>query len=277
MESRIDELTESIERANRANKRQQKKVEQLREEKAEVDKELTDELRDYDSAFVAQTRQVDKKIATLEERVRNLQRLRQMPEAIEKLLREADQLKADEERIRRELREERASLTGAHEVIKDLENTFLSSLLAVRMPGVKPDDEVLIDRRTWIPAILEGGNEDQTWDFYSTGSGGKKTLFNVCYALAVHKVAAERARPLPTLLIIDTPMKNIGEEVNKAVFHAFYNHLYDLVRGPLRNTQIIVIDKEYISPSPPDIDLAERYMTPDQKNHPPLISYYEGP
>jgi DNA repair exonuclease SbcCD ATPase subunit len=277
LNARMDELAESIERAKKAERRQLSRVDQLKKDKLELDARLVAGLRNYDSAFVAQSRDADRKVATLEERVKNLERLQKLPEAIEQLLREADQFKADEERIRREMQEERANLTDAHTVIRDIEAAFLNSLLAIGMPGVRPDDQVAIDRKTWIPAILEAGSEDQTWDFYSTGSGGKKTLFNVCYALALHKVAAERYRPLPTILIIDTPMKNIGEEVNRDVFVAFYRHLYALVRKSLKDTQIIIIDKEYIAPDPADIDLVERYMTPDKDEHPPLISYYRGP
>lgn len=273
----MEELSESIERAKKAVRRQQSGVDQLRQEKVQLDRRLVEELRDYDSAFVAQTRKVDREVATLEERVRNLERLQKLPEAIERLLRDADQLRADEERIRREIQEERAGLTDPHTVIQDLEKAFLESLIAVGVPGVAEDDKVIIDRRTWIPAILEAGIEDQAWDFYSTGSGGKKTLLNVCYALALHKVAVDRNRPLPTFLIIDTPMKNIGEGVNRDVFVSFYRHLYGLVHGPLQNTQIIIIDKEFITPDPVDIELEERYMTPDDDEHPPLITYYRGP
>ncbi|GAI65601.1 unnamed protein product, partial [marine sediment metagenome] len=62
------------------------------------------------------------------------------------------------------------------------------------------------------------------WNFYNAGSGGKKTLFNVCYSIAIHLVAANNNLPLPSFLIIDTPMKNIGEDVNKNIFENFYNH-----------------------------------------------------
>lgn len=50
---------------------------------------------------------------------------------------------------------------------------------------------------------------------------------NVCYALAVHRVAANRKLPLPTLLMIDTPMKNISEDVNRNLFEASYRYLAD--------------------------------------------------
>ena len=72
-------------------------------------------------------------------------------------------------------------------------------------------------------------------------------------------------------------MKNIGIDVNKDIFISFYKYLYELVEGPLSNTQIIIIDKEYVEPSSKTININERLMTPDDENFPPLISYYRGP
>jgi hypothetical protein len=72
-------------------------------------------------------------------------------------------------------------------------------------------------------------------------------------------------------------MKNIGEDVNKDIFEAFYNHLYELAEGPLHDTQFIIIDKEYFSPKFAKIDIVERYFTINDKSHPPLVPYYRGP
>ena len=76
--------------------------------------------------------------------------------------------------------------------------------------------------------------------------------------------------------MIDTPMKNICKEVNKKLFHSFYRYLYALAAGPLKNTQLIVVDKEYYPPDTGEVIVADRYMTPSEPEHPPLISYYRG-
>ena len=47
------------------------------------------------------------------------------------MLRDVDQSKVDEERIRREMDAERSGLTSAGEVIADIENAFLKALLKV--------------------------------------------------------------------------------------------------------------------------------------------------
>jgi hypothetical protein len=145
------------------------------------------------------------------------------------------------------------------------------------VPGVGPEDVIRIDIKTWIPFVLPSGDEALRWTFDNAGSGGKKTLFKVCYALAVHAVAAHHNLPLPRFLIIDTPMKNIGEDVNEDLFRSFYSYLYALAAGPLRSVQFVVVDKEYYPPKFPGIVINERFMTPDDPQHPPLISYYRGP
>lgn len=276
IEARIDELNEAIDRAQRAVRRQQERVARLHQEKVALDRRLVEELRDYDSAFVAAVREVDRQVATLVERLNSLNRLKELPDTIERLMREANESTAEEERIRREMEAERAGLTMAGEIVGEIENAFLEALREVGVPGVGQHDTVSISRRTWLPLILEDGEEESAWSFFDTGSGGKKTLLNVCYALAVHRIAALRGLPLPSFLIIDTPMKNISEDVNRDLFESFYRYLYHLVETDLASVQIIIIDKDYIPPSD-DIETAERFMTPDEEEYPPLISYYRGP
>lgn len=275
LESRITELDDSIDRAKRAFRKQTERVERLRMDKTALDQRLVSELRDYDSAFVAEVRELDRQVATLTERLKGLERMKALPEAIEQLLRQVDESKSEEERIRRAMDSERAGLTTAGDVIKDIESAYLEALVKVGVPGVSDKDTVQINRQTWIPSILEGGDEEGAWNFFDTGSGGKKTLLKVCYALAVHQVAARRALPLPNFLIIDTPMKNISEDVNKNIFEAFYRYLYQVATRDMVACQIIIIDKEYIKP-PDGIEIVERFMTPDKTEHPPLISYYRG-
>jgi DNA repair exonuclease SbcCD ATPase subunit len=275
LESRIEELENSIDRAKRSFAKQVERVERLRGEKSALDQRLVADLRDYDSAFVAEVRELDRQIATLRERLRSLERMKTLPDAIEQLSREVDQSRAEEERIRREMESERRGLTTAGEVIGDIEKTYLEVLLRVGVPGVRHNDTVHINRRNWIPVIQEEGDEEVVWSFFDTGSGGKKTLLNVCYALAVHQVAARRSLPLPTFLIIDTPMKNISEDVNRDIFEAFYRCLYEVAASDMAACQMIIIDKEYIAP-PENIHIVERFMTPDQPEYPPLISYYRG-
>ena len=81
--------------------------------------------------------------------------------------------------------------------------------------------------------ILAGDDDALQYDFQGAGSGGKKTLFNVCYAVALHRLAEEFNLPLPTFLTIDSPMKNIGNDVNKDIFLALYRYIYSLAADSL--------------------------------------------
>lgn len=77
--------------------------------------------------------------------------------------------------------------------------------------------------------------------------------------------------------MIDTPMKNIGEDVNRDILQSFYRVLYDTAVSKLQRTQIILIDKEFFQPTEGQPQIVSRYMTPEDEDAPPLISYYRGP
>lgn len=277
LEGRLKEIDDTIGRTQRSLRKQEHGVVAIRLEKQRLDLRLAEELSRYDSTFVAATREADRRTATLEERINGLGRFRKLPETINRLETEADSLLADQERIRRAIQEEQSNLVSADKLVGELETEYLRILLAVGVPGVNSGDAVRINRTTWIPEIVEAEEENQSWNFYAAGSNGKKTLLNVCYALAVHVVAEAHERPLPSFLLIDHVTKCISPDVNRAVIEALFAEIYRLVRGPLKRTQVILIDNDYFPPAGADVQLVERYLTPSDDAHPPLISYYRGP
>jgi hypothetical protein len=277
LDSRVEDVTAALERHRRATKKQMEVVGRLRGQKADLDRQLDIESQTYDSNFLARSREVERRIATREEQIRGLERMRRLPEMVRSLEAGADRLQAEISALKREMEEERGRLTQATMYVSEIEQRFLEALISVGVPGVGPEDVVRIDIKTWIPYVLPRGDGALRWSFDNAGSGGKKTLFKVCYALAVHTVAARNDLPLPRFLIIDTPMKNIGEEVNEDLFRSFYRYLYASAAGPLRSLQFVIVDKEYYAPEIGGVDVNERFMTPDDPQHPPLISYYRGP
>jgi AAA domain len=274
--SRANELEESISRHQQGYKTQKCRVDNLQEEKNRLDRQLIEELQHYDSSFVASILEIERCVATLEERLRGLDKIAEITQSLAQMEQEVDVLKIEVEKLERHIEEEKKSLDNADENIRILENNFLNALIAVGVPGIEENDEVKINRKTWIPYIYPNGDEALKWNFSNAGSGGKKALFNVCYALALHKTASEKALPIPNFLIIDTPMKNIGEDVNNNIFSSFYEYLYSLACESLSNTQFIIVDKEYFPSNSPDIDIIQRKMTPNDSKYPPLISYYRG-
>lgn len=275
--TRIEELDLSLEHHRSAAARQSTSVRRAREEKLSLEEEMDRALAQYDSAYLSQFRSAEQKLGELRERRRFLDQLQSMTSALGDSQQEV--LTADKRiiELRKRIQTERVSLPNAEQNITAIENAYLECLLAVKVPGVTRKDSVAIDRTTWVPSILSNGDEALGWSFYSgAGSGGKKTLLNICYAIAIHLVSEQNDLPLPRLLIIDTPMKNIGEEVNAEIFEAFYQFLYTLSLKRLGETQFVIIDKEFFPPKNA-LDLGHRLMDPDDANNPPLITYYRGP
>jgi hypothetical protein len=277
LDSRVDDVSDALNRHRQAAKKQRDKIDKIRKEKTELDNQLVIESKTYDSNYLARSREIERRIATLAEQIRSLERARKLPEMVRSLEEEAGRLQGEISALRKEIAEERGRLTQSSAYVREIEERFLEGLISVGVPGVGTNDVVTLDTKTWIPFVLPNGNEALRWNFDNAGSGGKKTLFKVCYALAVHQVAARNELPLPPFLIIDTPMKNIGEDVNEDLFRSFYNYLYNLAVGPLKTQQFVIVDKEFYAPQIEGIEVEERFMTPDDPKHPPLISYYRGP
>jgi len=271
LNARIIDLEESINRHKVALKKQKNIVNLVQNEKEKLDQRLSVELAIYDSSYLSAARELEQRVATLEERKRNLEKMVKMPEAIIKIEKEASEILSEMDIVKREMQEEKGNLSDADSKINEIEFAYIEAIRRVGVPGIMETDRVGIDRQSWIPKIFSPDGD--SYDFYNAGSGGKKTLLNVCYAIAVHRVAARYNLPIPSFLMIDTPMKNIGEDVNADIFKSFYRYLYELAISDLSNTQFIVIDKEYFPPTDNTVDIFEKFMSPDL----PLISYYRGP
>jgi hypothetical protein len=273
LNTRIDELEELISQHQEELEKQQARVDSFKQRKVEQDQELNRELQQYDSAYVSQIRAVDREIAELNERQRQLQKLAELPRALEQMERESGELDAETRNIRAAIDDERKRLRSADARIRDIESTFLSTMLEIGFPGIGPGDRVEINRRNWQPRVFHGTDDHQGWDFDEAGSGGKRVLFNVCYALAVHRVAAEHNLPLPTFLIVDSPTKNISADVNPTLVANYFKLIYSLAEGILKNTQFLLIDSDLVQPTGHEIEFVERLLSPEN----PLISYYSGP
>lgn len=271
LNARIMDLEESINRHKTALKRQKNIVNGIQIEKEKLDQQLNIELATYDSSYLSTARELEQRAATLSERIRNLEKMVKMPEAITKIEKEASEILSEMDIVKREMQDEKNKLSDAEQIIKEIEFAYFDAIQRVGIPGILDTDRVGIDRHSWIPKIFSPDGD--SYDFYNAGSGGKKTLLNVCYALAVHRVAAKNNLPLPSFLMIDTPMKNIGEDVNADIFNSFYKYLYELANNDLTDTQFLIIDKEYFPPTDNSVDIFEKFMSPDL----PLISYYRGP
>ena len=274
-EVRIKDIENSIENLEKQfNRINNTLVKQIAHKKT-LDIALNEELKTYESSYMSQIREFDCTISLLRERIRNLLINKAMPKEISKLQDEFDKLESKESRLKDLIRGEEQKIMQADTFVKELEETFAITLKEVGVPGVGKSDSIRIDTKKWTIKIIPNDDRDLEWGFSEAGSGGKKTLINVCFLLSIHIVAEKNMLDLPNIIIIDTPMKNIDKEVNRDLFDNFYNYLYKVSESLLANTQIIIVDNAIVKPDD-NIDFKDRYMTPDEINNPPLISYYFG-
>jgi hypothetical protein len=274
LNERIDQIADSVARRERESARMLRQLVQAEQKKAELDRRLQDELARYDSAFMESIRSVDREIATLVERIKSLKRLQQMPQAIDQLEEQAGTLQGKVDRLRSSIYEERDRLRAADANIAAIAAEFKRVMLSVSFPGVSEADEIVIDPRNWKPTVVHG---QQEWSFWDTGSGGKKTLFNVCYALAIHTVALSRPMPVPNVLVIDSPTKNISDDENPELVTKLYAEIYRLARRLNgHSVQLLLIDSDLVSPEDALPGFRERRLA-GEPDAPSLIPYYSGP
>lgn len=274
LNDRIDQIADSMNRRQQALERSERELQRAESAKRQLDRQLQDELRRYDSAFVESIRVVDREIATLEERLRSLVQLQEMPRAISDLEEQAGASQGRIDRLRSTVEEERRRLRSADENAHAIAAKFKSIMIEVGFPGVSDEDNVVLDPRNWKPVVV---HSEQEWGFWDTGSGGKKTLFNVCYALALHEVAREREMPIPNVLIIDSPTKNISDDENPELVQSLYREIYRFAADVTgAGTQFLLIDSDLVEPEAELTGFSQRRMA-GEPDAPSLISYYVGP
>lgn len=83
--------------------------------------------------------------------------------------------------------------------------------------------------------------------------------------------------PVPGILIIDSPTKNISEDENPELVQSLYAEIYRLARSQTGNLlQFLLIDSDLVAPSAELPGFSERRMA-GESDAPSLIPYYTGP
>jgi hypothetical protein len=275
--ARIAELTDALARHHIQLRRARSESEALSHSKAATERELSEALRDYDSVYLSTALIAERRGATLTEQIAQLNGLRRLPEAVTRQRQEAAALAGREAEIRAILLDARKGAESDTRNLDLLGELFLDCLLRARVPGIAADDRVIIRPPHFLPEVLTASLDDLAiTSFSNLSSGGKKTLFKCCFAVALHRLASRTRAILPLFLIIDSPMKNISERENRQQFEGFHEMLYSLKASELADTQFILIDKEFAPPQAAAVEVIVRHMTPDDPANPPLIPYYRG-
>ena len=160
---------------------------------------------------------------------------------------EAARLRGQEAELRAKLKAARAEAQRDTANLDLLKRLFLECLVRSRVPGFREDDSVEISPPNFLPHVHVKDSANYT-SFANLGSGSKKCFFKACFAVALHRLAAQTNALWPTVLILDSPMKNTSERENADQFAGFYEMLYELKETELKATQFIVIDKEFFGP-----------------------------
>jgi hypothetical protein len=161
-----------------------------------------------------------------------------------RLVQEAEETEAIAIRLRGEEDLLRAQLDENLSKVTELSQTFNDVLAGLRDPWFK---EAHVDRGSYLPMV-----DGEPFDMVSVG-GARKTLVNLAYHIANFMMSLSEgdAVLLPTLLIIDSPRKNVGEAaMDRDVVEAIYRRLralQDAMQHHPRGFQIIIADN-----GPPD-------------------------
>ncbi|NMC31534.1 MAG: hypothetical protein GYA36_03605 [Veillonellaceae bacterium] len=278
LDARVNELTEIITMHEANLHKHEKNLSEICAEKTLIDEELNRQSFEYDSAYLSAVLETEKARSALKQKLFDIRNIEILIQRITNLSTKATTLIAEEQKVRSALKEARTIAEKDTRNLNRLKELFLDCLLRAQIPGILVDDTVEMKSPNFLPEVtsVDAGDLAVT-SFANLGSGGKKTLFKCCFAVALHRLAVETGAMLPTIMIIDSPMKNISERENRKQFEGFFKMLYQLCENELKGTQFILIDKEYCKP-PEDFQpsFSARYMTPDDDHNPPLIRYYRG-
>lgn len=131
--------------------------------------------------------------------------------------------------------------------VSKLETYFKDCLLEVGFPNFYPKDSVIINLESFVPSVHSNTGEFR-FDYRTLSSSGIRTIFKICYALAIQRFVREENSTtlLPSFMLIDTPMKNISERIDKSLYTKLYDYFYKSFSngGTLEGVQLIMIDKE---------------------------------
>lgn len=276
IQDRLADLEELAQRQKSELVRLEEQELKLTAKKQQVDETLNRLLAEYDSAYLSNVLELEREKARVEEEMRNVEQVGRLIDEVTGLEKKLTRFRQLEAELAPKLREARQLAEKDLSNLERLRVLFRDCLVRSQLAGFTSEDIVDLSPKDFLPEVSKL-HEVATSSFANMGSGGKKTIFKCCFALALHRLNAEIHGPLPTFLVIDSPMKNISERENREQFESFHRLLYDLAQSELRDLQFILVDKEMFPPPEKFArTFACRHMKPDDPENPPLIPYYRG-
>lgn len=135
---------------------------------------------------------------------------------------------------RRALEQSRAVLLGRKSRVVELSAIFDEIVRLIEPPWY---ESAHIDLNSYLP-VVHGAQFDQL-------SGGEKTITNFAYQLAMLTYAlSTRSTLLPTLLVMDTPRKNLGSGLDQALATRMYRRVVALADAYPGAFQLVLADND---------------------------------
>lgn len=277
VQDRLADIEELVKRQGEELARLDREEHEVASRKRQLDERYAQLLTEYDSTFLTSAQELQRAEGRIEEELHTVQRLGRLLEELAELEGRVGKYKDEEADLVPKLRDARKIAESDLKNVQLLRELFLDCLMRAQLSGFSRDDQVELSPVDFQP-VISSLREVATSSFANMGSGGKKTLFKCCFALAVHRVNARIKGPLPTFMVIDSAMKNISERANQLQFESFHTLLYELAATELAGVQFILIDKESIAPPAGFMrTYQERTMNPGDIANPPLVPYYSMP
>ena len=279
LHERAKELELSVNKSKQELQILSRRVDNKRKALEEIDKKIEDLDRADDSKFVQAISHLLNERGLLHGKIETLERLLPLPKKAEELEKRSHDIASEVSKIKLDLEKARKESEKNKQYTNKLKFYFLDNLKKAKFPEMSDSYEAFLNTKNFYPYIKsKDEGELDTLEFFNAGSGGKKTLFKTCFALALHRLSHELNHMLPSLLIIDSPMKNIHKAENKEIFNGLHNLLHELSNNELSDTQFIVIGSHELPENiRNDKNIHIQKFTNDiNSDDPPLIPYYKG-
>jgi hypothetical protein len=161
--------------------------------KNRVERERNSTWQSYDTAYLSNAITKEREQSALLQEVEGLNALTKFPQLIEAQDRELHRISGEEAQLRTQLREARAAAERDSAGLDRLKELFLDCLLRAHVPGIRQNDSVEIRSGDFLPEVFgPEALESTVTSFSNMSSGGKKSLFKCCFAIALHRVAQEK-------------------------------------------------------------------------------------
>ena len=279
LHERANELKLSVDKSKQELQILSRQVEIKRKALEKIDKKIEDLDMANDSKFVQATSYLLNERGLLHGKIETLERLLPLPKKVEELEKRSHDIASEVSKIKSDLEKARKEAEKNKQYLNRLKFYFLDNLKKAKFPEMSDNYEVFLNTKKFYPHVKsKDEGELDILEFFNAGSGGKKTLFKTCFALALHRLSHELNHMLPSLLIIDSPMKNIHKAENKEIFDGLHNLLHELSKNELSDTQFIVIGSHELTENIRDgknIHI-QKFTNDINSDEPPLIPYYKG-